>query len=242
MASPSSSAASEQHEKETRDKSEETSPSPSPETAEAQEERTESESTTETTTPDETSTETPNSPPTDAIPAVPTNGDWQAIYSPQHNAYYFYNTATHQTTWENPVQPAAQPEASTSTATHQPSRYEVALAAGIDPSLAHLDPTLGAGPSGIGGSYAAAARFNARTGRFTANDARDPSHMSEYERAKRMSEFYFDVDGWQKQREQEQAQEEAEGKKRKRPSKKDLERFKEQKKQKKIAKTAWLRT
>jgi len=36
---------------------------------------------------------------------------------------------------------------------------------------------------------------------------------------------------------------EAEGdKKRKRPSKKDLERFKQQKKQKKIAKTAWLRT
>lgn len=46
--------------------------------------------------------------------------------------------------------------------------------------------------------------------------------MSEYERAKRMSEFYFDVDGWQKQREQEQEEEEAEGKKRKRPSKKDL--------------------
>ncbi len=217
MASPSSSAASEQHEKDINDESKESSPSPSPEktlTAEAQDERT-TESTTETT-------ETPTSPPTDAIPAVPTNGDWQAIFSPQHNAYYFYNTATHQTTWENPVQPAVQPEASTSTATLQPSRYEAALAAGIDPSLAHLDPTLGAGPSGIGGSYAAAARFNARTGRFTANDARDPSHMSEYERAKRMSEFYFDVDGWQKQREQEQAQEEAEGKKRKRPSKKDL--------------------
>lgn len=159
-----------------------------------------------------------------AAAAVPSNGDWQAIFSPQHSAYYFYNTKTQQTTWENPVQPPpAQPEASTSA--RVPSQYEAAAIAGIDPALAHLDPTLGAGPGGSGGSYAAAARFNARSGRFTAMDARDPSHMSEYERAKRMSEFYFDVDAWQKQRDQEQEAAEAESKKRKRPTKKDLVRF-----------------
>jgi len=90
------------------------------------------------------------------------------------------------------------------------------------------------------------AKFNARTGAFTAGDARDPSHLSEFERAKRMSEFYFDVSAWEKdvearKRAEKEAEESGVGEKRKRPNKKDLERFKEQKKQKKIAKTAWLR-
>ena len=83
-----------------------------------------------------------------------------------------------------------------------------------------------------------------------------------------MSEFYFDVGKWEEDlakrggsiRAEEGDEEGGSGKKRKRPSKKDLvscimaihdllilistwqERFKEQKKQKKIAKTAWLRT
>lgn len=81
-----------------------------------------------------------------------------------------------------------------------------------------------------------------------------------------MSEFYFDVGAWEKEVEQRklggdaEGEVDGEGKKRKRPTKKDIvslsfvslvgffidvpikERFKEQKKQKKIAKTAWLRT
>jgi hypothetical protein len=84
-----------------------------------------------------------------------------------------------------------------------------------------------------------------------------------------MSEFYFDVSAWEKdvearKRAEKEDEESGVGGKRKRPSKKDLvssfvtfigivrhkanhpspisqERFKEQKKQKKIAKTAWLR-
>ncbi|KAK0185830.1 hypothetical protein F5146DRAFT_1143348 [Armillaria mellea] len=202
---------------------------------------------TSTSTPEKPS-EPPTSPPEEpssssssAEPSVvaPSNGDWQAIFSPQHNTYYFYNTVTAQTTWENPLlpQPQPQPEAAASSS----SSYDAALAAGIDPSLAYLDPTLNA-PAGTSAAYTATAKFNARTGRFTANDARDPTHMSEYERAKRMSEFYFDVGAWEAQRDQQQQEEESEGKKRKRPSKKDLDRFKEQKRLKKIAKTAWLRT
>ncbi|KAG2103493.1 uncharacterized protein F5147DRAFT_281721 [Suillus discolor] len=60
-----------------------------------------------------------------------------------------------------------------------------------------------------------------------------------------MSEFYFDVGAWESDveaRNRAEIEAEGEGKKRKRPTKKDLERFKEQKKLKKIAKTAWLRT
>ncbi|KAI0062577.1 hypothetical protein BV25DRAFT_1870322 [Artomyces pyxidatus] len=196
----------------------------------------------------------------------PSSGDWQAIWSPAHGAYYFFNSATQQTTWENPIQ-SSQPSAGPSSTSASPpadagtasasatsppasvaqlyALQEAAAAQGIDPSLAYLDPSL-AGPSGApGGAYSYSAKFNARTGTFTRPDGRDPTHLSEYERAKRMSEVYFDVGAWEKeveQRKRQEAEEAESGKKRKRPSKKDVERFKEQKKQKKIAKTAWLRT
>jgi len=157
-------------------------------------------------------------------------GDWQAIWAPTHNSYYFYNSRTGQTTWENPLQSqgsnavasssTSYPSASTSTTN---SIYAAAEAAGIDPSLAHLDPTLampGATPAG-----AFVAKFNARTGAFTKMDARDPSHLSEAERAKRMSEVYFDVNAWEKEVEERYQEDDASGKKRKRPTKKDLVRF-----------------
>ncbi|CDO68608.1 hypothetical protein BN946_scf184996.g39 [Trametes cinnabarina] len=121
--------------------------------------------------------------------------------------------------------------------------YAAAVAQGIDPALAHLDPSLLAGPSNPG-AFTYTAKFNARTGAFAKTDARDPSHLSEFERAKRMSEFYFDVNAWEREVEMRKLQEaqEEESRKRKRPTKKDIERFKEKKKQKKLAKTAWLRT
>lgn len=101
-----------------------------------------------------------------------------------------------------------------------------ATAQGIDPSLAYLDPSLAAGPSHIpNGAFTA--KFNARTGAFAKPDARDPTHLSEYDRAKRMSEFYFDVNAWEKDveyRSTAQYQEEEEKKRKKKPTKKDLVR------------------
>ncbi|KAF8179899.1 hypothetical protein BJ912DRAFT_855448 [Pholiota molesta] len=210
---------------------------------------------------------------------------WQAIWSPQYNAYYFFNAATQETTWVNPLQPEASSssaaaaeqqettpeaevdkdaentEAGSSTgpqlsavAAKQAALQAAALAQGIDPLLAHLDPSLlqstipgSTGPSDL---PTFTAKFNARTGQFAPASSRTPGHLSEFERAKRMSEFYFDVNKWEEDLakrggrlmgEEGEEGEEA-GKKRKRPSKKDLERFKEQKRLKKIAKTAWLRT
>ncbi|GJJ14646.1 hypothetical protein Clacol_008912 [Clathrus columnatus] len=188
-----------------------------------------------------------NTPATASVTA----GDWQALWSPQHNAYYFYNARTNETTWTNPLQPQAESNeksvtmagSSSSSSLYPPSTaslYAAAEAAGIDPSLAHLDPTLvmpGGAPSGV-----FTAKFNARTGAFTRMDGRDPSFLSEAERAKRMSDVYFDVNAWETELEQRYEEEAVNGKKRKRPSKKDLEKFKEQKRLKKIAKTAWLRT
>ncbi|KAI0299369.1 hypothetical protein B0F90DRAFT_1810641 [Multifurca ochricompacta] len=231
-----------------------------------------------------TSTEaTPASSPTAATPAIPSSGNWQAIWSPVHNAYYFYNTITQETTWVNPLQstttdpfssstsdsasdsasasvptsnaqeegPSGSSSGASSGATHVPASVaqiyalqEAAVAQGIDPSLAYLDPSL-AGPSAPGSIYNFTARFNAHTGAFAKPDARDPGHLSEFERMKRMSSVYFNMEQWEQevaQRKQQEDEDAANGKKRKRPSKKDLERFKEQKRLKKIAKTAWLRT
>ncbi|KAJ7845906.1 hypothetical protein B0H13DRAFT_115726 [Mycena leptocephala] len=240
---------------ESKEKSKE--PSPAPEASSSKEEPTASDA-TESGTTTETSAE-PSAPV-----AAPTA--WQAIFSPQFNAYYFYNSETQETTWTNPLQPpepaaeststSAEPAAETSTAapgtadTSSIPRYaalqSAAIAQGIDPALAYLDPSLAAStsstdPSGFPPSFQA--KFNARTGQFAAMDSRSPAHLSEYERAKRMSEVFFDVAAWEQDLAQQHAAE-AEGgeKKRKRPSKKDLERFKQQKKLKKIAKTAWLRT
>ena len=221
--------------------------------------------------------ETPNtSPPATAtatVAVVPdvtdsgaySSGDWQAIWSPAHNAYYFYNSVTRETTWVNPLQsgqgqqqvggskgkgkekaigetdgdedttegqdeedknqgkvagPSTNATGETTPALTQWEQMQAnAIAQGIDPSLAHLDPSLAAGPAHPSGAFTA--RFNARTGAFTATDGRDPSHLSEYERAKRMSQFYFDVGGWEEELEQRDTAEEERKKKRK-PTKKDL--------------------
>ncbi|TFK90001.1 hypothetical protein K466DRAFT_574473 [Polyporus arcularius HHB13444] len=226
-----------------RDKSESESASASPSPS----------SSAPTPAPDSTAASTSASASTAA--AAP-QGAWQAVWSPAHNAYYFYNSVTQETTWINPLQPTAEAGPSNSPppsgdAAGAPAAsasnydiYAAAAAQGIDPALAHLDPSLAASGSAPG-AFTYVAKFNARTGAFARPDGRDPSHLSEYERAKRMSEFYFDVNAWEQEvekRKLEEAQEEEEGRKRKKPTKKDLERFKEQKRQKKLAKTAWLRS
>jgi len=107
---------------------------------------------------------------------------------------------------------------------------EAAAAQGIDPSLAYLDPSLAAGTPSVPGSsgsgtYNYTAKFNAHTGAFARPDGRDPTHLSEYERMKRMSSVYFNMEQWEQevaQRKGREDEDEANGKKRKRPTKKDL--------------------
>ena len=234
----------------------------------------------------------------DHCASMATTTTWQAIFSPQYNRYYFYNPLTEETTWTNPLQQEPQPESSTGVSTESDSVQKVqeeeqatdkqltftttsavsarhaalqaaALAQGIDPLLAHLDPSLLASPSMPGTSGGGTngmlypfylplnaslmfsfifsfyflikdlpsftAKFNARTGQFTPASARTPGHLSEHERAKRMSEFYFDVGKWEEDlarrggrlmvEEEDAGGEYEEGtkeKKRKRPSKKEL--------------------
>lgn len=225
-------------------------------------------------TGDATQSEAAASTGAEATAAPPTN-DWQAIYSPAHGAYYFFNAVTQETTWTNPLVPdssttaaasssttsatqsldphnsstanpsepssslsAAVPQPSTSTLRTLPTADELG---GIDPDLAFLDPSLAYTSSSSklpGGAVPTfTAKFNAHTGRFAsgAAGARDPNHVSEYERAKRMSEAYFDVDEWKKQVEERENAKKREldeddaydggGKRSKKPTKADLVSF-----------------
>jgi hypothetical protein len=210
---------------EARSEHEEGGQSPEPSTSKADSEKAE-----------EKTSKSP-APSTSAAPTA-SAGDWQAIWSPAHNAYYFFNSITQETTWVNPLEQAAPTRAeqagptesdgqaaagpSTSTSATVSQLYaaqEAAAAQGIDPSLAYLDPSLAAGSSTNPAAYSYTAKFNARTGAFARPDARDPTHLSEYERMKRMNEVFFDQAQWEAQLEDET---EAGSKKRKKPTKKDL--------------------
>lgn len=82
----------------------------------------------------------------------------------------------------------------------------------------------GGAPGGDGAVQTAA--FNARTGRFApADTSYTYDHLDEYNRMKRMSSHYFDVEAWEKQRQEEQAKrrrEEAEGVAPKKITRKDM--------------------
>ncbi|CAE6493511.1 unnamed protein product [Rhizoctonia solani] len=193
---------------------------------------------------------------------LPPQSEWQAIWSPAHNAYYFFNARTNETTWVNPLDPSAstastsapqvqtqpptEPEPKETTADEKPPP-DLSYLGGIDPELAYLDPTLAVPSAGSKGPVPTfSARFGARDGKFTAMDGRRPEHLSEAARAQRMGAVYYDTEAWEREIAERDAKAKADaeagvGDKRKRVTKADIERFKEQKKAKKAMRNAWLR-
>ncbi|PLW49602.1 hypothetical protein PCASD_02191 [Puccinia coronata f. sp. avenae] len=182
-------------------------------------------------------------PQSEAKPVVYSNGDWEAVYDPQTNAYFFANSKTGETTWTNPLAP---PEPSSSRAP-QP----LPDLGGIDPELAHLDPQMArimhAHSSQTEPRFAA--RFNAKTGRFEADPTRDPSRVSEYAKARSQAEAFFDVDSWEKTLEKHNGRVPGTSKETraaaleqgKKLSKAELNQFKQQKQEKKARnQRAWL--
>ncbi|BGP01725.1 WW/Rsp5/WWP domain containing protein [Rhodotorula toruloides] len=184
----------------------------------------------------------------------PRKDAWQAVWSAEANAWYFWNAETNETTWQNPRDHSAasafasssntSPTPAEADATNTTTAEEPDRLPGIDPELAWLDPT--AARASSSGGLAQAARFNARTGRFMADPALNPDRISDYQRGRRQQEAYYDVAGWEaslasrpSKRQHEDAEDE-DGKK-KRPSAKQVEKFrqaKEEKKRKKL--TSWL--
>ncbi|KAI8082914.1 uncharacterized protein BX664DRAFT_339399 [Halteromyces radiatus] len=182
------------------------------------------------------------------------NAAWTEAWDDQSQAYYWWNTITYESSWENPNE-------STSTETTTQSQ-QVTTKNELDSVLDTIDTEVKAKLDGAEKSnndqgmydqyyqyntsvpttsdhlgatdpYRFQAFFNTKTGRFqTAGDVaqRNPEQYTIEARGRRQMEHYFDVDAYQASRNQERQQQQ--GKKRT-LSKKEIERFKRAKKEKK---------
>lgn len=158
--------------------------------------------------------------------------------------YYFWNSKTNTTTWENPLAKGGdEAEARESSAAREHEEEQEEGLPEINPDLAYLDPTLARQRSGAAGVPAFTAQFNRRTGRFTGSDAAHltPDRISDFSRGERQQQAFYDVDSWRAQLEGRARKETGEGGKPEKVTKKDLERFKAQKEaRKKRRLDAWL--
>lgn len=89
------------------------------------------------------------------------------------------------------------------------------------------------------------AQFNARTGRFTANDyACTVDHLAEANRARRQEEAFFDVAEWEREKERDvkrRREAEERGEQPRKLTKKDMDRFRAKKQERKLRNHAWLK-
>ncbi|KAG0180500.1 hypothetical protein DFQ28_002166 [Apophysomyces sp. BC1034] len=192
---------------------------------------------------------------------------WTAEWDANSQAYYWWNTVTYETTWDNPIkdnntsaqaydyssyyygyQQQEQPTATTS------SNQIDSLLDKIDTQVRPtLDGASSAGQEQVpyetyfaqqaqADPYKFQAYFNTKTGKFQTSsevDRLNPERMSIENRAKRQMQYYFDVDGYMEQRNREKAL--GIGQKRPQLTKKDIERFKKQKHEKKMRRAReWL--
>ncbi|KAI0014080.1 hypothetical protein F4779DRAFT_560656 [Xylariaceae sp. FL0662B] len=189
----------------------------------------------------------PNEPP----PAAEDDG-WDFHWDPAHQAYFFYNRFTNETTWDNPrVQPTSQQEQPAPSAAVEPPKNERPPAGGYNPAIhGDYDPNAwyaknneednsenqqSMDPST---AYAAIGSFNRFTGRWQGADQNPDRHNDESKSRRQMSAF-FDVDAAANAHDGRSLKAERSGKK---PSKAELKQFKEKRRARKEEKRrAWLR-
>lgn len=195
-------------------------------------------------------------------PPAPEDDGWDFHWDATHQAYFFHNRFTNETTWENPrisnqgpAASAASPSASTATAAPgaaEPPKNERPPAGGYNPAIhGDYDPNAwyarGAEDDGGGqeqpaadpsAAYAAAGSFNRFTGRWQDAEQNPERHGDEAKSRRQMNAF-FDVDAAANSHDGRSLKAERSGKK---PSKAELKQFKEKRKAKKEEKRrAWLR-
>ena len=196
----------------------------------------------------------PSQEPTDADPPLPPgpppseDDGWQAIWDAQHQAYYFYNALTGQSTWTNPRVPSATtlpPTLPTEGAEYAlgtdqpPLEGEGEGDLGYEPTyyqLAHgiTDPSAVTAED-IASTYAATGSFNRFTGKWQAG--KNPENYNDENKSRRQMEFYFDVDAAANSHDGRSLKAERQMKK---LSKKELKAFREKRKEKKEQKRrAW---
>lgn len=191
--------------------------------------------------------------PEEAPPAAEDDG-WDFHWDAAHQAYFFYNRFTNETTWDNPrLRSTGTSSAGPSTAAPdaaEPPKNERPPAGGYNPAIhgdydpnawyakteeAESDPTQPADPAA---AYAAMGSFNRFTGRWQADEDNPDKHNDENKTRRQMNAF-FDVDAAANAHDGRSLKAERSGKK---PSKAELKQFKEKRRAKKEEKRrAWLR-
>ncbi|KAI9323880.1 hypothetical protein BX666DRAFT_1847276 [Dichotomocladium elegans] len=177
----------------------------------------------------------------------PSFSSWAIAWDATSQAYYWWNTVTNETTWENPSQkPQPQPhEVSTKeskgTAT---SAVDATLDTTAAADSADAPPTPSITSSLADSTHTFYAHFNARTGKFqTTVDINriNPERMSIENRATRQMQYYFDVDAYMEQRNLEKRMGISMKGTKRRLTKKEIDRFKKNKQEKKMKRTReWL--
>ena len=202
-------------------------------------------------TRDETVEENPPLPPGPPPEDQPDYG-WQPVWDPTYSRYYFYNTYTQETTWQNPRIPeadaaaaeAASPDAAApgtvAEVPHDPLRYNPAIHGDYDPTAPYAQVREEAAAPGQEPDFTVTAAFNRFTGKFQpAQSHMVPENYNADNKSKRQMQFYFDVDAAANSHEGRSLKAERQAKK---LSKKELKQFKEKRKQKKEEKRkAWLK-
>ncbi|KAI7851487.1 hypothetical protein BDC45DRAFT_515878 [Circinella umbellata] len=166
---------------------------------------------------------------------------WIATWDENNQAYYWWNTVTYETTWEDPFlklddnkEGKDKERQESSTAGPNPSSSSA--------NLSYYQQQQEQYPYyPQQEDYTYQAHFNTRTGKFQAAsdlERLNPERMSLESRATRQMNYYFDVDSYTEQRNSLGVSQSS----KQRLSKKDLQKYKKAKLEKKMKKTRdWLR-
>ncbi|KAG0736351.1 hypothetical protein G6F57_006397 [Rhizopus arrhizus] len=171
------------------------------------------------------------------------SGTWTSVWDDNYKNYYWWNTSTNETTW---VDPNAEIKIKNS----DPSNYlldpetrkkigagelneEEKLKSYAQITHADANPQSYYQTQDYSQLYTTQAYFNARTGKFTAQEDAtrlNPENFTIENRATRQMQFYFDVDAYTEERNRMRLLDKGT---RKKLTRKELERFKKMKQEKK---------
>lgn len=200
--------------------------------------------------------------PSEPVPESADDG-WDYHWDATHQAYFFFNRITNESTWENPrtrtsgasapaaaAAPGVAPAAPSAPGAPELPKNEAPPAGGYNPAIhGDYDPNAwyaqpNEGPEAgqvavpsTEATYAAIGSFNRFTGRWQADDQNPDNHNDE-SKSKRQMNAFFDVDAAANSHNGRSLKAERSGKK---PSKTELKQFKEKRRARKEEKRrAWL--
>ncbi|KAI1164054.1 hypothetical protein F5B18DRAFT_283890 [Nemania serpens] len=200
----------------------------------------------------------PDEPLPGRLPPPAQDDGWECHWDPAHQAWFFHNSITNESTWDNPRVPSqpqvpadANTQLQTPPATAVPPLNERLPAGGYNPAIhGDYDPNAWYAKTGqeddepelpvmdTAAAHAAIGSFNRFTGKWQGDDQNPDRHTDEAKSRRQMNAF-FDVDAAANAHDGRSLKAERSGKK---PTKSELKHFKEKRRAKKEEKRrAWLR-